>query len=87
MLPEAVAAAAGDGDLRVLERWLAGGGDVDAADSCGHTLLYQAARHGDCDALRFLLARGARVAVQNRGEVDLSETALHIAASLCRCRR
>ena len=50
--------AARDGDVERLRQWLAGGGDVNAADGDGWTPLLWASARGKTEVVRFLIASG-----------------------------
>ena len=60
--PEVVLAAA-DGDVRRLEKALAGGANVDERGPNDETALMLAARNGRTEAVEFLLAKGADRAI------------------------
>jgi ankyrin repeat protein len=57
-----IAAAAAAGDVEAVARFLHGGGDPNAADKEGYTLMCEAASAGALDVVRLLLRHGARPA-------------------------
>jgi uncharacterized protein len=61
-----VADAAMDGDRAAVRALLTGGDDVNAAQGDGMTALHWAARHGDVDLIKMLLAAGANVKATTR---------------------
>jgi ankyrin repeat protein len=68
--------AAANGNINTVNAILSGNPDVDAADPVdGSTALILAARKGDVEVVKALLAKGAKVDVENTN----SETALSIA--------
>ncbi len=66
LLPVLMCSAAGLGDLAALERLIASGAEVDAADYDGRTALHLAAAEGQVAAATLLLGKGARVGVVDR---------------------
>ena len=61
-----VADAAMNGDRAAVRALLTGGDDVNAAQGDGMTALHWAARHGDVDLIKMLLAAGANVKATTR---------------------
>ena len=61
LLPVLMCSAGGLGDQAALERLIASGAEVDAADYDGRTALHLAAAEGQVAAAALLLAKGARV--------------------------
>lgn len=76
--PDAALAAAVEGRLRVLERLLALGIDLEASDPYGMTLLMTAALHGQEEVVALLVGHGASVTVR---EVVFGYTPLMLAAA------
>ena len=66
LLPVLMCSAAGLGDHAALERLIASGAEVDAADYDGRTALHLAAAEGQVAAAGLLLGKGARVSVVDR---------------------
>ncbi|CAM9225739.1 unnamed protein product, partial [Chrysoparadoxa australica] len=64
------------GDMAAVERFIAGGGDVNKKDQLSDTPLHIASRWGNMDALRYLIANKASVTSVNKN----GQTPLHIAA-------
>ncbi|XP_075714703.1 ankyrin repeat domain-containing protein 39 [Rhinoderma darwinii] len=69
-------AAAMDGDLRRVQRFIEKGTDADLADNFGYTALHYGSRHGHFQVCSFLLKTGAKSNAQTHG----GSTALHRAA-------
>ncbi len=67
-----------EGDLGTLEVLIAAGGDVNAVDDIGYTPLKHAVMGRKPEAIRLLVARGAKVN-QAPTKVNVGETALHVA--------
>ena len=66
LLPVLMCSAGGLGDQAALERLIASGAEVDAADYDGRTALHLAAAEGQVAAAALLLAKGARVSAVDR---------------------
>jgi len=66
LLPVLMCSAAALGDTTAIERLLASGAEVDAADYDGRTALHLAASEGHAHAVALLLGRGAKVDVVDR---------------------
>jgi len=67
-----------EGDLETLEVLVAAGGDVNAADDIGYTPLKNAVMGRKPEAIRWLVAKGAKVN-QAPTKSNAGETALHVA--------
>lgn len=67
-----------EGDLETLEVLVAAGGDVNAVDDIGYTPLKNAVMGRKPEAIRWLVAKGAKVN-QAPTKVNAGETALHVA--------
>lgn len=78
LLPVLMCSAAGLGDTTALERLIASGAEVDAADYDGRTALHLAAAEGQLAAASLLLGKGARVGVVDRwGETPIVDAVRH----------
>ena len=64
-IPEEAANAAKRGDEAALLAWIDSGGNANAFDSAGFTLLMSAADHGHEQVVELLLQRGAEIDLQN----------------------
>ena len=79
MVPDQIIAAAKGAFTPTVEEWLDAGGDVNAPDETGTTLLLESVRHSRVELCRVLLARGADPSLGNdyrtldvyRGEIPL----------------
>ncbi|MEM8889450.1 MAG: ankyrin repeat domain-containing protein [Bacteroidota bacterium] len=69
-----------NGDYELLVRYLEAGGDPDARDSYGHTLLHLAVHEGLVDSIRILLRSGANV----EEEDDFGNTPMQVACMIGR---
>ena len=67
-----------EGDLGTLEVLIAAGGDVNVVDDIGYTPLKHAVMGRKPEAIRLLVAKGAKVN-QAPTKVNVGETALHVA--------
>ena len=65
-IPTEIMDAARDGDIQTVVRFLDEGGDVNAYDYLGYTLLLQSARYSKVELCRELLARGADPNIRDR---------------------
>lgn len=72
--------AARRGDVQALEKYLLDGGDINAAQSNGKSLLHNGVESGQLSSTRFLLQNGANPDIQDRS----GATPLHSAAQLGR---
>lgn len=78
LLPVLMCSAGGLGDTTALERLIASGAEVDAADYDGRTALHLAAAEGHVAAVELLLRKGARVGVVDRwGGTPLHDAVRH----------
>jgi len=75
-LPEEVSRAALAGKAEAVQAYLSAGGDVNARDPQGRTLLMNAAADGSLELVRLLLGSGAEIASKD----PAGWTALHFAA-------
>ena len=71
-IPTEIIDAARDGDIQTVVRFLDEGGDVNAYDYMGYTLLWQSARYSKVELCRELLARGADPNIRDRRDTMLS---------------
>jgi lysophospholipase len=78
LMPVLMCSAGGLGDTEAIERLIASGGAVDAADYDGRTALHLAAAEGHVAAVELLLGKGARVDVKDRwGGTPLHDAVRH----------
>ena len=80
-IPTEIMDAAHDGDIQTVVRFLDEGGDVNAYDYMGYTLLWQSARYSKVELCRELLARGADPNLRDRRDTMLSPLCLAILAA------
>ena len=59
IIPNEIIEAASNGDTQTVNRFLDEGGDVNAYDACGRTLLVKSVSHSQVELCRVLIARGA----------------------------
>ena len=71
MAPQQIIMAAEAGDTRTVEEWLDAGGDVNASENTGRTLLLAAVANSQVELCRTLLARGADPSLHRANETPL----------------
>ena len=59
IIPNEIIEAASNGDTQTVNRFLDEGGDVNAYDACGRTLLVKSVSHSQVELCRVLITRGA----------------------------
>jgi len=69
-----------NGDHNLLVRYLEAGGDPDARDSWGHTLLHQVVHEGNVESIQLLLRSGANVELAD----DFGNTPMQVACMIGR---